>query len=139
MMNTTNTEEYRAQLSKVLRRVNKVEAALGVAMQMTELRTPDFYRLQAAENCLALVYDCIETTAGGPTARVGGEGAKAKWMKSEFRMGFDAGLEVIGQFLRTLELTEDEDEREAAVDRIFTELDRLTAARPCCKMGVCGD
>lgn len=139
MMNTTNTEEYRAQLSKVLRKLNKVEGALGVAMQMTELRTPDFYRLQAAENCLALVYDCIESNVGGPTARIGGEGAKAKWMRSEFRMGFDAGLEVIGQFLRTLELTEDEDEREAAVDRIFTERDRLTAERPCCKMGVCGE
>lgn len=130
MMNTTsNNTEYRAQLSKVLRKLNKVEAALGVAMQMTELRTPDFYRLRAAEYCLALVYDCVETNAGGPTARIGGEGAKAEWMQSEFRQGFDAAMDVLGEFLRSLEVAEDDDEREAAVDRIFDERDRLTAAR----------
>lgn len=140
MMNTTsNNTEYRAQLSKVLRKLDKVEAALGVAMQMTELRTPDFYRLRAAENCLALVYDHIEANVGGPTARIGGERAKHEWVLSEFRQGFDAALDVIGEFLQTLELTEDEDKREAAVDRIFDERDRLTAARPCCKMGVCGE
>lgn len=135
-INTSNTE-YRDALAKVLRRLNKAEAALGVAMQMTELRTPDFYRLRAAEYCLALVYDCIETNVGA-TARIGGEGAKAEWMQSEFRQGFDAAMDVLGEFLRSLEVAEDDDEREAAVDRIFDERDRLTAERPCCKMGVCG-
>lgn len=128
-MNTNTNTEYRAALAKLLRKLDKAQGALGAAMQMTELRTADFYRLRAAENCLSLVFDCVETNVGGPTARIGGEGAKAEWMQSEFRQGFDAALDVVGQFLKTLELTEDETEREAAVDRIFEERDRLTAAR----------
>lgn len=135
-MNTTSNTEYRAALSKVLRKLDKALGAVNVAKSMTEPQTADHYRLTAAEYLISLTFDQIETCVGGLTARIGGEGAKAEWMQSEFRQGFDAALDVVGQFLQTLELTEDETEREAAVDRIFDERDRLTAARPCCKMGV---
>ena len=140
MMNTTSNTEYQAALSKALRKLDKTLGAVTVARSMTEPGTADYYRLKAAEYLILLTFDHIEANVGGPTARIGGEEAKSEWMQSEFRQGFDAGLDTIGLFLRTLELTEDEDEREAAVDRIFDERDRLTAARPCCKMmGVCGE
>lgn len=138
MSNNTGNTEYQEALSKALRKLDKALGAVTVAQSMAEPRTAAAYQLTAAINLLSLTFDHVEAAAGGLTARIGGEDAKRAWMQGEFRAGYDAALDVIGEFLRTLELTDDEDEREAAVDRIFDERDRLTAARPCCKMmGVC--
>lgn len=139
MSTTSNHTEYRAALLRAVRKLDKALGAINEARSMTEQKTADFYRLTASKYLLALIFDQIEAGIGGPTVRIGGESARAEWMQSEFRQGFDAAMDVFAAFLRTLELTEDEDEREAAVDRIFDERDRLTAARPCCKMGVCGE
>lgn len=132
-MNTDT--DFIGAISKAMRKLNKALGAINEARSMTEQKTADFYRLTAAKYLLALIFDQIEACVGGPTVRIGGESARAEWMQSEFRQGFDAAMDVFAAFLRTLERTEDEDEREAAVDRIFDERDRLTAARPCCKMG----
>lgn len=133
----TNTE-YQAALSKALRKLDKAMGAVTVAQSMAEPRTAEAYQLTAAIYLLSLTFDHVEAAAGGLTARIGGEDAKAAWMKGEFRAGYDAALSVVCEFLRELELSEDEDERQAAAHKVVTERDRLTAARPCCKiMGVC--
>lgn len=134
----TNTE-YQAALSKALRRLDKALGAVTVAQSMAEPRTAAAYQLTAAIYLLSLTFDHVEAAAGGLTARIGGEDAKKAWMQGEFRAGYDAALSVVCEFLKTLEMTEDEDERQAAAHRVVTERDRLTAERPCCKMGVCGE
>lgn len=139
-MGMTTDTDFRGAFSKALRRMDKALGAVTVAQSMAEPRTAEAYQLTAAIYLLSLTFDHVEAAAGGLTARIGGEDAKAAWMKGEFRAGYDAALSVMTEFIRTLEMSEDEDEREVAVDKIFTERDRLTAARPCCKiMGVCGE